>query len=104
LLFLGDAMTRPHFDGETYEPAPDHARLTSQLDRVLDLMRDGAWRTLSQIQQCCGGSDASVSARLRDLRKDKFGGRVVERRRMAPATAGLFEYRVLPPAPKDRLF
>jgi len=36
--------------------------------------------------------EASVSARLRDLRKEKFGGHVVERRAVK---RGLFEYRVI---------
>jgi len=34
-----------------------------------------------------------ISARLRDLRKAKFGDRKVERRKAKP---GLYEYRLLP--------
>lgn len=79
------------FDGKTYEPELDFTRLHSQLARVLDLMIDGEWRTLDQIHSSIGGSIPSISARLRDLRKSKFGEFNVERRRVG---VGLFEYRV----------
>lgn len=81
----------PHFDGETYEPEEDHARLTGQLARVLDLMKDGRWRTLAEIAKAVDGSEAGVSARLRDLRKPRFGGYVVERER---GEGGLHRYRL----------
>ena len=77
-------MTQPslHFDGETYDPPKDHARLTKQLDRVFALMRDGRYRTLAELAACVGAPEGSVSARLRDLRKRKFGGWVVDRKRI----------------------
>lgn len=81
----------PDFDGATYEPPLDRQRLGTLFERVRTLMLDGAWRTLSDIQYQCGGSEASVSARLRDLRKEKFGAYNVERRRVA---GGLFAYRI----------
>lgn len=81
------------FDGETFDAKQDGARLTSQLYLVRDLMLDGCWRTLPTIAELTGGSESGVSARLRDLRKTRFGGYVVERRRTA--IPGLFEYRVL---------
>jgi hypothetical protein len=82
------------FDGATYEPALDQERLSSQLRRVKILMNDGKWRTLSAIARCVGGSEAGVSARLRDFRKDRFGALTVERRRIA---GGLYEYRLIQP-------
>jgi hypothetical protein len=82
------------FDGATFDPALDGDRLRILLGRVYALMRDGEWRTLPAIAECCGGTEASVSARLRDLRKERFGAYRVERRRVAPAEAGLFEYRL----------
>lgn len=82
------------FDGATYEPEHDKARLTSQLERVKALMLDGQWRTLAEIQDSVGGTEASVSARLRDLRKSRFGGFAVDRRRRGMPSTGLFEYRV----------
>ena len=80
-----------YFDGNTYEPELDWQRLTSQMGRVFLLMRDAKWRTLQDISQMAQGSEASVSARLRDLRKERFGAHTVNRRR---ARGGLFEYQV----------
>lgn len=67
------------FDGKTYTPS-DGPRLGRQLAQVASLMRDGQWRTTQ-----------SVSARLRDLRKPRYGSHPVERRRVS---AGVFQYRV----------
>jgi len=88
----------PDFDGETYDPAQDKLRLATQLDRVRELMRDGKWRTLAEISAAVSvpgapSPEASTSARLRDLRKPKFGAYTVERRRVARAR-GLWEYRM----------
>lgn len=82
------------FDGATYEPPLDRERLTGQLRRVYELMRDARWRTLTEIREVAGGSEAACSARLRDLRKARFGGHTVERRRRGDGRAGLFEYRL----------
>ena len=38
---------------------------------------------------------ASISARLRDLRKPRNGGYVIERRRRGEAAKGIFEYRMV---------
>lgn len=85
-----------HFDGVTYDPALDKGRLMSQLKRVFDVMADGSWHTLPEIAAAAGGSEPSVSARLRDLRKPKFGSYGIERRRRVEldARAGLHEYRL----------
>jgi hypothetical protein len=82
------------FDGESFDPGLDRARLSGQLERVKNLMLDGAWRDLPSISAAVRGSEAGVSARLRDLRKRRFGAYVVERRHVS---GGLFHYRVLPP-------
>jgi hypothetical protein len=82
---------QPHFDGATYSPARDHVRLTRQLDVVKEYMKDGEWRTLNQIAQKTEKPVTSISARLRDLRKTKFGSHTVERRLAGP---GLYEYRL----------
>lgn len=81
----------PQFDGETFDIAQDQQRLSTQLLKVQALMQDGRWRTLTMIQAVCGGSEAGISARLRDLRKQKNGGWTVERQRKA---GGLWEYRI----------
>lgn len=79
------------FDGQTYLPERDGERLRSQLQRVRDLMIDGQWRTIPQITAEVGGSEAGVSARLRDLRKPRNGGYTVDRKYLGE---GLFEYRL----------
>jgi hypothetical protein len=88
------------FDGVTADPELDDARLTSLLDRVRQLMLDGKWRTLREIADALGhGSEASISARLRDLRKPKFGGLIVESRRRYTEgpTSGVWETQVRKP-------
>jgi hypothetical protein len=85
---------RPHFDGPAYEPDYDRPRLTGQIRRVFDLMADHRWRTLQEICTMTGDPAASVSAQLRHLRKRRFGGYLVERRRRGHRSAGLWEYRV----------
>jgi hypothetical protein len=38
-----------HFSGTTYDPTQDHDRLTTQLNRVFDKMRDGEWHTIDEL-------------------------------------------------------
>lgn len=79
------------FDGETIEPARDHDRLRAQLHRVLNVLGDHEWHTLAGIAAMTGDPESSVSARIRDLRKDKFGGYLVERQYVSK---GLWQYRI----------
>lgn len=83
------------FDGKTFDPAVDFMRLNTQLARVWRLMKANHWMTLDQIRRYCGGSEAGISARLRDLRKARFGGHTIERRRRGNPKDGLWEYRLL---------
>lgn len=87
------------FDGETYAAEHDKDRLVSQLERVKYLMSDCRWRTLSAISHITHGTEAAVSARLRDLRKERFGSHTVDRRPVGSRKNGLFEYRVTKKAP-----
>jgi hypothetical protein len=74
----------------------DGERLTSQLAAVQALMQDGVWRTLGEIRATLGrGSEAGLSARLRESRTRQAGGWTVERRRRGDPTVGLWEYRLL---------
>lgn len=91
---------RPKFSGFTFDEARDGPRLNRQCQTVFDLMQDRKWRTLREISRACNEPEASVSARLRDLRKTRFGSYDVQRRHVA---AGVWEYRVLPPLPSDQL-
>ncbi len=79
-------------DGETFDRARDGARLDGQAADVFRLMRDGQWRALAMISAATGHPEASVSARLRDLRRPKFGGFTVEHRHVSK---GLWQYRVI---------
>jgi hypothetical protein len=82
----------PDFDGATYTRALDHRRLAKQLLRVGHHISDGGWYTLRGISHATGDPEASVSARLRDLRKAKFGGHTVIRERLSQ---GQFRYRLI---------
>jgi hypothetical protein len=92
----------PEPDGVTYSRANDYVRLSGQNEKVRVLMRDGVWRTLSEISSLIDVPEASVSARLRDLRKQKFGGNIVDRRHRGDVTSGHYEYR-LTETPLDTL-
>jgi hypothetical protein len=87
-------MTVLMFDGETFDPALDGPRLTKQIARIFNLMADGRWRTLQEISEITGAPTPSVSTRLRDFRKDRFGGFTVEKRRRT-ADGGTYEYRLI---------
>jgi len=78
----------------TLDPKLDAERLGKQIDRVRDYMLDGRWHTLEEISLHTGAPPASASARLRDLRKPKFGCYFVERRRAGHPKAGIWEYRI----------
>lgn len=88
-----------HFDGATYDATKDCARLTGQLGRVYHCLQSGTWWTLAELSVQCArlrtdghwDSDAALSARIRDLRKPKFGGHTVEAKRIA---GGLWVYRL----------
>lgn len=82
----------PHFSGSDYQHALDFTRLSGQILRVYNLMKDGCWRTLDEIGDATGDPVASVSAQLRHLRRPKFGGYTVNRRSRSGA---LFEYQLL---------
>jgi hypothetical protein len=80
-----------HADGETYEPERDRERLARQRRRVWDYMIAGRWRSLAAISEATGYPEASVSARLRDFRKARFGSHTVDRRYIG---MGLWQYRL----------
>jgi len=80
--------------GPAYDPAIDGARIQRQMRDVFDLMADGKWRTLHEISVTLGHPEASVSAQLRHLRKPRFGGHIVAKRRRT-AEGGTWEYHLL---------
>ena len=103
-------VTEPTFDGITYDPEQDQSRLGRQLaatltvmqrnDRVNTTFGRGQWITLSELARQVADEldvhrvpEASVSARLRDLRKPRNGGWQVHRRRRT-IHGGTWEYRL----------
>jgi hypothetical protein len=79
-------------DGATFAEE-DRKRLNKQALRVYAVMRDEQYHSLQTIAERTGDPEASISARLRDLRKAKFGGHSVMRRRI-PET-GVWMYRLV---------
>lgn len=65
------------FHGDTFIASRDGLRLSKQYDRVRELVIDGQFRTLAEIAAQVQAPEASVSARLRDLRR---AGYQVDRR------------------------
>lgn len=92
---LFDRPTQPRFDGPAYEPKHDHARLTGQIEKIFNLMKDGKWRTLGEIEAATHEPAASISAQLRHLRKARFGAHTVDKRRRGEPGRGLWEYRLI---------
>lgn len=82
------------FSGDTYDRERDGERLARQMTAVRIVMSDHEWHTLRGLSNVTGAPEASVSARLRDLRKQRFGGYTVERKYEGE---GLWAYRLLPP-------
>ena len=80
------------FDGITINDERDNGRLNKQFMAVKMLIVNyPGWLTLAEIAKYTGYPEASVSARLRDLRKAKFGGYNVERKYVE---RGIWAYRV----------
>jgi hypothetical protein len=80
------------FDGSDYIPDRDDVRLSGQILRVWECMKDEKWRTLREISNATGDPEASISAQLRHLRKPKFGSYDVEKEYISN---GLFKYKLL---------
>lgn len=81
-----------HFNGPDYVPEFDYARLTGQIKSIYLVMIDHRWRTLREIEDVTGYPQASISAQLRHLRKPRFGGHQLMKRRRGAVGAGHWEY------------
>jgi hypothetical protein len=79
------------FNGADYEPCRDSARLSAQHNRIKNLMLDGQARTLGQIAEVTGDPEASISAQLRHMRKERFGAYTVSKNHLGN---GLYTYKV----------
>lgn len=80
------------FDGSTYDPTQDYLRLNGQLGRVRLIMNDGKWHTLREMADNIGCEPQSVSARIRDLKKEQYGGLTIEKEHVKN---GLWRYRLV---------
>jgi hypothetical protein len=89
--FTESAMAKELSQQATGDPA-DAVRLSGQLLAVYDLMSDGAWWTLADLAGRVNASTQSVSARIRDLRKECFGAHDV---RGEQVKRGLWRYRLV---------
>lgn len=84
-------MAKPLFDGSTYDEGRDEARLVLQVARVKAALEKADWITLRQLSEQTGAPEASVSARLRDLRKIRWGSHRIDRHYVSK---GVFQYRL----------
>jgi uncharacterized protein (DUF2132 family) len=80
-----------NFDGETYDQPRDQVRLSGQALRVWRVLEDGNWHTLAGIKLKTGDPEASISARIRDFRKVRWGRNVVQAEHVK---GGLWRYRL----------
>lgn len=84
-------MPNYRFDGVDYVKELDQTRLVGQMFKIWELMKDGRWRSLREIAVATGSPEASASAQLRNFRKPRFGGHIVDRQRVI---GGLYKYRI----------
>ena len=96
------------FDGQTFEEKLDGPRLRKQLERVREYMLAiyPTWKTLEEISEDLEKiykikyPTQSISARLRDLKKEKFGNYEVPKKRreigefIESRSSGIWEYIV----------
>lgn len=93
---LFDYAANPlRFNGAVYSKEHDDLRLTGQILRIFDLMKDGLFRTLSEISSATGDPETSCSAQIRHLRKERFGSHRVDKRSRGKRSNGLWEYSLI---------
>jgi hypothetical protein len=88
--------------GPAYDEAKDGKRIKKQHEVIRDFMLGNTnWFTLSELGSLLRYPEASISAQLRHLRKERFGSYLVDKRRR---TVGTWEYHIAPPKPIGLLF
>ena len=88
---LPNEQQQMRFDGCTYNHERDGVRLKGQMLRVYSCLCERRWWTLAELSKATGDPEASISARIRDLRKDRFGAHDVE---VEYVRRGLHRYRL----------
>jgi hypothetical protein len=81
----------PEFDGDDYQSDRDKPRLTGQIKSVFEVISDQEWWSVRRISKHTGAPEPSVSAQLRNLRKERFGGHTIEREYRG---SGLYLFRL----------
>lgn len=81
-----------HFDGPVHKS--EEGRLKKQHETIRDILFGGQWLTLKELSQMTGYPEASISAQLRHLRKERFGAFIIEKRRVDGLASGLWEYHL----------
>jgi hypothetical protein len=85
-------FTKARFNGSDYDHSRDSERLGNQLQKIYNLMVDGTFRILAQIEQDTGEPQASISAQMRHLRKPRFGSHTVNKKYLGD---GLYIYQLI---------
>ncbi len=81
--------------GPAYDEQIDGKRVAYQMDRVKAHLANHKWWTLAELALYTGDPESSISAQIRHLRKPRFGGHTIEKRRRA-CSGGTWEYRMRP--------
>ncbi len=97
-----EQISKGSIDEDYFAHGPDItpielAKMTGARKQVFDIMIDGEWRHLQQIQDKMFdfAPEQSIGIYLRSFREPKYGGYKVEKRKLSPAR--VFEYRVSSP-------
>jgi len=88
------------FDGSDYVHERDSKRLGTQLEQIRDFMEGRGYLTLQEISDATGHPHASVSAQLRNLRKQRFGSRIIDKKYISN---GLYSYKLMPEEHNDSI-
>jgi hypothetical protein len=105
-------MTSEMDSGAAYVPSLDKARLSLQIERIRLYLLPGEWKTLLELKAALEAiyapahfPEASLSAQLRNLRKEPYRLRVERRRRegVHGPGAGIWEYRLSGREPEPQL-
>lgn len=78
-LSIEDYLKTARYEGPVN--AADCARLEGQTRKIFELMKDGRFRTLAEIESVTGYPQPSISSQLRHFRKIRFGGHTLNKRR-----------------------
>ena len=81
------------FNGPDYVHDRDSKRLSKQFDDIFQLMSDGEFRSLSEIEAHFDFKypQSSISAQLRHMRKERFGSNKVNKKYLGN---GLYKYQL----------